>query len=273
MKPTTPSKKNILKEYVKRALNKLPKKIRHRINKAVALSLGYDQAPTFNMFYHVRILKELGFIPEVVIDIGAYQGEWTKNVLDIFPNSYFLMIEAQTSKKPILEEICQEHKNVSFESCLLGQTQQKEVSFYEMETGSSIYQENTSHSRRKVHLDMTTLDLVATKKHTISKKCFLKIDVQGAELDVLAGAGAVLETCEFVLLEVSMLNYNENAPQFADVILFLKEKGFVLFDICDIQRNTHDVAFQTDLLFIKESSSIRSRVNFQPTAGNTLEGY
>ena len=93
--------------------------------------------------------------------------------------------------------------------------------------------------------------------------CFIKLDVQGAEIDVLKGATALLKKAEFLLLEISTLNYNYKAPQFTDVIIFLKDIGFVLFDICDKRRMKNEVLYQTDMIFVKESSPIRRSVDFK----------
>jgi len=42
---------------------------------------------------------ELGFVPAVVVDIGAYSGEWTQRILYVFPTSRVIMIEAQPAQK------------------------------------------------------------------------------------------------------------------------------------------------------------------------------
>ena len=47
-----------------------------------------------SMFYHLNNLKKLGYQPQVVIDIGAYHGEWTLEANKIFSGATFLMIEA-----------------------------------------------------------------------------------------------------------------------------------------------------------------------------------
>lgn len=56
---------------------------------------------------------------------------------------------------------------------------------------------------------------------------FLKLDVQGAELEVLQGAERVLsERTVAVIAEVSFCELYENQPLFGDVASFLKSKGF-----------------------------------------------
>ena len=44
-------------------------------------------------------LKQLGFSPKVVLDIGAYEGLWAKEFKIIYPLAKILMFEAQPSKK------------------------------------------------------------------------------------------------------------------------------------------------------------------------------
>jgi FkbM family methyltransferase len=57
----------------------------------------------------------------------------------------------------------------------------------------------------------------------------LKIDVQGAELDVFVGAGALLEDALLIWTEVEFLPLYRDQPLFADVECYLRDKGFQLF--------------------------------------------
>jgi FkbM family methyltransferase len=216
----------------------------------------------YDMFHHISRLKQLGFSPSFVVDVGAYKGEWTRKTLDIFPASSFLMIEAQSSKINYLNDLRQQHANVLLECTLLGDERRDDVAFFEMETGSSIYQENTAVQRKENHLQMDTLDNVISK-YPIDGECFLKMDVQGAELDVLRGAQAFLRNTEFILLEASTLNYNENSPDFAEVVAYLNALGYLLFDICDEHRLSNDALVQVDLMFVKKSSRYREAVNLR----------
>ncbi len=215
------------------------------------------------MFTHINYLKQLGYCPNVVIDIGAYKGKWTSFVKKIFPSSSFIMIEPQQSKEAELKKVASQFSNVYYQMVLTGKENKAEVSFYEMETGSSIYQEQTNTSREVKHYPMKTLDTVM-KEYNFTGSHFIKLDVQGAEIDVLEGATETLQQTDFILLEASLLNYNQGAPLVADIIAWLNQKGFVLFDICDQQRrNNNTTLVQVDLLFSKKNSALRKKVNFE----------
>jgi hypothetical protein len=57
----------------------------------------------------------------------------------------------------------------------------------------------------------------------------LKIDVQGAELDVFVGAGTLLEDALLIWTEVEFLPLYRDQPLFAEVERYLRDKGFQLF--------------------------------------------
>lgn len=220
-----------------------------------------------NMFRHINLLKQLGFEPGFIIDIGAYIGNWTRETHKIYPKSKILMVEAQGSKSDVLTTLANSIENVYYENALLGDAVRENVKFYEMETGSSIYQENTKTKREIQYLSMKTLDSLLTR-HELSGEGFIKLDVQGAELDILKGAKNTLEKTEFILLEASTLNYNQNAPLFADIISFLDEEGYCVFDICGEKRKLDNVLFQVDLIFIRKKSSYFNQINFSNPTNN-----
>jgi len=253
----------MIKKFLKTVYKKvLSSDKRVRIYRGLGATLDFNPILKYEMFYHINILKKLGFKPEFIVDAGAYKGEWTRQVLKIYPESTFLMVEAQSSKSAYLNKITQQFNDVHLENILLGDTEKKNVKFFEMETGSSIYEENTSVKRTETLLEMKTLDSIISK-YKIKGDCFLKMDVQGAEIDILKGAEKFLRLTEFILLEVSTLNYNENSPDFAEVVQYLHKIGYLLFDICDEHRTDENVLFQVDLIFVKNTSRFREAVNFK----------
>ena len=62
----------------------------------------------------------------------------------------------------------------------------------------------------------------------------LKIDTQGSELDVLAGAGDLLQGLRSIQLEVEFNPLYLGQPLFSDIDGFLRSKGFVLWKLSEI---------------------------------------
>lgn len=203
-----------------------------------------------------RRLAQRGFAPDHVIDVGAYVGDWTRMIKRVFPQASVLMCEAQPEKAPRLEALCSEWPDVSLVSALMGARSGEELVFAEMETGSSIFPENSNVARTTRTLTTRTLD-----ETTVGCRgsCLLKIDVQGAELVVLEGAARLLERCQVVQLEVALLEYNRGAPSFLEVIRYMDARGFVPFDIAGATRPNHVDLVQVDLLFVPRLSALRPR--------------
>ena len=214
------------------------------------------------LFYHLNNLKKIGYRPDCIIDIGAYKGDFTFYTKMIFDHSSIIMIEAQEDKEKYLKQIIEGNKNISYEISLLSKSSGLNVPFYEMETGSSIYQEQSNVERKVKYYKTKTLDELVFSKNQYDEY-FIKLDVQGAEIDILNGAENVLQKTNFILLEASLLNYNQNAPLISEVIDYLDSKDFVLFDICDENRKSDKTLFQVDLLFSKKNSPQRTAINFK----------
>lgn len=202
-------------------------------------------------------LAQQGFRPNGILDIGAYHGEWTRTIAPIFPQAPILMVEAQSEKKPLLDAVCRDLPLAEYELCLLGKEGGSEVVFNVMETGSSLYNERSNAPRSQRRLPMRTLDSLLTSHPRLRHPLFLKLDVQGAELDVLLGGTDALKQAEVIQLEVALMHYNEGAPQANSVFAFMEERNFVIFDVCGFVRPDRIHLTQVDFLFVRKDSSLR----------------
>jgi FkbM family methyltransferase len=231
--------------------------------KSVNSKMSYADKVTLGIQNHVSALygaKRLGFTPTSVIDIGAHNGDWTTEVRELFPDPQYLLFEPLPTKKDLLKEKFRK-TNTEIYSVLLGHDEKREVPFFSMGTGSSVLEEQTSLDREVIFLDMCKLDSI-TCKHNLGDKVLMKIDVQGFELEVLKGAEKTLSFTELILMEVSLLNYNKEAPLIHQVIPAMEEYGFVPYDFVGFIRKANDNALiQTDMFFVKKDSKLRRSVN------------
>lgn len=248
------------------AIRRLPSDIRLQLTNRLFAAASDDwkyKNGVFNMVGAINNLARNGFSPRSIVDIGAYSGEWTKSVSSTFPLAELLMIEAQPQKQERLQSVA---ANIGARahvlSCLLGSGSRDAVVFHLMETGSSIMEEDTSFDRMSITLPMTTLDVVTEGQH-LKSPIFLKLDVQGYELEILKGGAKTLGRSEVVLMEVSLLEYNKGAPSIREVIDFMWRNDFVAYDICGVLRRETDLAvFQIDIIFTRTDSELRARRKF-----------
>jgi FkbM family methyltransferase len=221
------------------------------------------QQGVLSMWGSLENLKANEFSPRVVIDVGAWIGAWTEHVHAIFPDAQYLMVEANPGKRAGLEAVA-ERLGPSVRLCmaLLGRESREEVTFFAMEAGSSVLAENTGFDRQQLALPMTTLDEVSGGA-TLEGPVLLKLDVQGYELEVLRGGAQTLARSDVVLLEVSLLEYNQGAPLMSEVVAFMNASGFVPYDVCgQLRRETDAALCQIDIMFVRRESALRAKKLF-----------
>jgi FkbM family methyltransferase len=111
-----------------------------------------------------------------------------------------------------------------------------ERTFYLTNTGatSSLYEPNTRLLKRFTHLEELTRTVETSRVRThrlddipeVGGADYLKLDVQGAELDVLRGAERLLGSTLIVETEVEFVPMYVDQPLFADVDRHLRARGF-----------------------------------------------
>ncbi len=210
----------------------------------------YSESPDTGLV--LRNLKRSKFRPSLIIDVGGYAGDWTRMAHKIFLEAKFFVVEANPEKKKCLERLVAEFPGtIEYSMALLGAEPRASVTYYQMKTGSSVFEEQSDVERKVITLPMKTLDEVAGPKVLLGP-ILLKLDVQGSELEVLKGASATLKKTEVVLLEVSFLQYNKNSPLAADVIQFMNDRGFVVYDIGTLARHRQQESLlQADMFFVR----------------------
>jgi FkbM family methyltransferase len=224
-------------------------------------SLMSNEIGAPNMLGGLLRLRALGVSPRRVIDGGACVGDWSLLVRRVFPGASILMIEPQVRHAETLMRLCARQGTcLRFVSKLLGPPGVESASFVVMDdsgagTGSSVLPEYSDVPRHIVDLPVATLDAVVDEQE-FGEPDFLKLDVQGYEIEVLKGAAKTLEHAEFVLLEVSIWQYNQGSPLLHDVVQWMAKRDFIVFEVFDLSRRRDGALLQVDLLFVRKNSTL-----------------
>ena len=198
-------------------------------------------------------LASRGFFPASVVDVGAAAGGWTRLALSHWPAASYLLIEPLSERIPELEALASEYPNVHYAAAAAAAkagTRTFNVSS-DLDGSSFLYEGVEERPVATVRLD----DLVA--RGTAPPPAFMKLDVQGFELDALDGATRALHTCQAVLLEVRLFRGRPGMPMLRDVIEYMAERDFRPYEIADVLRRPLDGAqAQLDVVFAQEGSAL-----------------
>lgn len=224
------------------------------------VQLTQSQLDRASVEHGMSTLRGLNWQPQGILDIGAHRGDWTRMARHFFPNAFVLMVEAQPNLKAVLSDLeASQPDKIAFRSVVLGQEARESVDFFQIEgpstSGSSLHFEQSSFDRSTIKLPMVTLDSVVAEFPDRTFK-FLKLDVQGAELDVLQGATSTLSGIEVILAELSLVEFNVGAPLFDEVVSSMKDLGFLLFDFFALDRHSSGALMQVDAFFVRRESPL-----------------
>ena len=240
--------------FINKSLERLSRLFRHFITYDFTLNHKYqNKNQVTNSNTVLRLLKYNKFI----IDVGSGYGQWTNKLLEVYPSSKYFLFDADINNKPSLEKLKLKYKNLNYKICLLTNSDEY-YTFYNMGYGSSIFEENTSHARKKEMIKSSTLDNELPLELKNYSNNLIKIDVQGAELKVIDGLKSYLNYFEVIILEVSIHNYNKGSPLFNEVMNYMKKKDYWLYDIFDLKRlgNNRSFLLQFDCIFVRGGSNL-----------------
>ncbi len=231
-----------------------------RLFNAFGLDIRRHRRPTparSSMTGALTQLARLGFKPQTVIDVGvAYQ---TAELYEAFRDATVLLIEPLVEFEPFLRKVCGSY-NARYILAAAGETSGNAVLNVRADkVGSSLLNEVEGHA---VDSSPRTVPVIAIDDVCLERNLrgpfLIKVDVQGAGLQVLAGAKRTLQETEAVILEVSLFGFWIGGPQFYDVIARMKEYGFVAYDFCGFLHRPFDNALcQVDMVFARENGLLR----------------
>lgn len=176
---------------------------------------------------HLYYLKNSGFEPKVIYDIGSCVLNWASVVKELWPNAEIILFDAFQEAEFLYEDY-------NYYIGCLSDVDDKEVKFYQNDRfpcGNSYYREigcddeNYFPEDKYKIMKTVTLDRIV-KERKFPLPDFVKIDVQGAELDILKGGIETLGNAKRLIVELQHKEYNEGAKLVDESLPIIESMGW-----------------------------------------------
>jgi len=200
---------------------------------SIVSKFGFTLSKNSNVNLETRIHSSFVERSGGVLHIGAHKGQeanWYAN-----HSASVLWIEANPEVYNILIQQIASFENQKAMLALLGDINQESVPFHISSNdamSSSIYEYGSQFGfvgltiTKTLHLPMVRLDSILSVTDAASYPHWV-LDVQGSELNVLKGSGALLDQCLSIYVEVSTREVYNGGVLFQDLKEFLTCKGFI----------------------------------------------
>lgn len=204
-------------------------------------------------------LKRLGLAPGTMVDVGVGYG--TEDLWEAFPRARLLLVEPIPDRfGGAANAALARREGAELVTAAAGaEPGTATIAVHRAPEMSSVLGAWTGDDREGERREVPVVrldDVVAERR--LPAPYLLKVDVEGAELDVLDGASAVLGQTEVALLEVRLFELLPGAAQLHDVIPYMRKRGFVAYDIFGGAVRLSDGALAvTNLAFVREDGRFR----------------
>ena len=210
------------------------------------------------------VLKHHGFSPATVFDIGVGYG--TFPLYRAFPDAFYHLIDPARESLAYMQRLsrrlrCEVH------TVALGDHDGEAALEVRADIQESTLLEEVG-PRRVRRVDRVPLRRFdALFSGPIARPTLCKIDVQGAELMVLAGMTGRLADIDALVVETSTIATVKSGAEVEGVVRYLADHGFVLADVIGLRRRPlDDATAQLDLLFVPKEAAPRHDRRWAATA-------
>lgn len=205
--------------------------------KSIFARMGFDVVRLKNSPRHTLLgLKAMSI--NTIIDVGANEGQFAKEISHFFPNARLYCFEPLPSTFEVLNRWAhtQQGRVLTFNLALGGEEGQAEFFWHTEHSPSSSLLVATNLSKtyypftarqKSVSVRVSTLDnILCSYLDTMEPEILVKLDVQGYEDRVLQGGQKILARSSACLLEVCVDRLYERQAEFKMIVHFLGQIGF-----------------------------------------------
>jgi len=208
------------------------------------------------VYQSLNRLKEQGFDPNFVIDVGASTGIWSDVVSKVFNQARFILIDPLFSKydSGAIDYYINRHDNFEIvESMVSNRPGIGSVSVTDDLYNSSMCGVGNAEVIEIISSEIITLDLLLEQK-ALQGQGLLKLDVQFAEHLAIEGGLNLLKIIDVCVIEISLWKTNEDTKSLIEMLAIMSDLGFRFYDDAGYWRLPQTgTLFQKDIVFVKKN--------------------
>jgi FkbM family methyltransferase len=242
----------LLKKLVQSTLKKFGFRL---VRRDVLASYGVD------CFF--AILEGFDYHPKHIIDVGANRGLWTRKVLTYFPEAHYTLVEPQDHLKVHIQDLLDHNRKITWINAgAADKAGMLPFTTYSDWDVASTFTEEVAGAPQ-ISVPVVTLNEIVSASSAPPPE-IVKIDAEGFDLKVLAGASDLLGKTDIFFVEVTVCcPVHENT--IARVVRRMDEVGYHVVDITDIHRSPTDaVLWLCELAFLRNGSPLFDATTYVP---------
>jgi FkbM family methyltransferase len=205
-------------------------------------------------------LKRVGFRPKRIIDVGANRGSWSRKALVYFPEAHVTLVEPQDHLKVHIQDLLDRGYKITWINAGAADkagTLPFTISY--RDDSSTFAPTQVDAGAPRISVPVVTLNEIVSAASAPPPE-IVKIDAEGFDLKVLAGASDLLGKTDIFFVEVTIC-CPELENTIARVVRRMDEAGYHIVDITDINRSPkYGVLWLCELAFLRNASRLFASV-------------
>lgn len=206
-------------------------------------------------------IESSGVTPATVIDVGANVGQFSRASLGRWPTSTIIAFEPLAcAAEPLRRMLAAMGRRHAVYQMALGSTTGESLFRQHRYSLSSSVLPVDERSRDRywaeegtsITVPMARLDDVLSDV-ALDHPVLIKVDVQGYEMEVLAGAAAVLDNADCLIVEHAFDDFYKGQARTAEVIDYLRMAGWDFSRVVDTRRE-RGVIVEADVVYLRRST-------------------